>query len=204
MSDYGPIDILWLDGGRFARPNRTSTCRDWRPMAARQQPGLIIVDRTVGGRYENYLTPEQEVPDRPLPYAWETLPDDGRPMVVQAGRQVQVAPQADPLTGGHRLERGQLPLECRAATPTANSRPPHRQRLQEIGAWMQGQRRGDLRHAGDRTLQGRQRLVHARGTPSTRSTSPKAKATARPSRSAFPAYGRRPARRSACSASARR
>ena len=27
---------------------------------------------TVGGRYENYRTPEQEVPDKPLPYAWET------------------------------------------------------------------------------------------------------------------------------------
>jgi alpha-L-fucosidase len=35
-------------------------------MARRHQPGLIIVDRTVGGRYENYRTPEQEVPDKPL------------------------------------------------------------------------------------------------------------------------------------------
>jgi alpha-L-fucosidase len=26
----------------------------------------------VGGRYENYMTPEQEVPDKPLPYAWES------------------------------------------------------------------------------------------------------------------------------------
>ena len=41
-------------------------------MARRHQPGLIIVDRTVGGRYENYRTPEQEVPDKPLPYTWET------------------------------------------------------------------------------------------------------------------------------------
>ena len=56
-------------------------------MARRHQPRLIIADRTVGGRYENYLTPEQEVPEKPLPYAWETLPDDGRSVVVQAQRQ---------------------------------------------------------------------------------------------------------------------
>ena len=41
-------------------------------MARQHQPGLIIVDRTVGGRYENYRTPEQEVPDKALPYVWET------------------------------------------------------------------------------------------------------------------------------------
>jgi alpha-L-fucosidase len=41
-------------------------------MARRLQPGILIVDRTVTGRYENYRTPEQEVPEKPLPYAWET------------------------------------------------------------------------------------------------------------------------------------
>jgi alpha-L-fucosidase len=33
---------------------------------------LLIVDRTVHGRYENYQTPEQRVPDRQLNYPWET------------------------------------------------------------------------------------------------------------------------------------
>jgi hypothetical protein len=41
-------------------------------MARRPQPRLIVVDRTVGGRYENSRTPEQEVPEQPLPYVWET------------------------------------------------------------------------------------------------------------------------------------
>ena len=35
-------------------------------MARSRQPGLIIVDRTVTGKYENYRTPEQEVPEKPL------------------------------------------------------------------------------------------------------------------------------------------
>lgn len=41
-------------------------------MARSHQPRLLIVDRTVGGRFENYRTPEQQIPDKPLPYAWET------------------------------------------------------------------------------------------------------------------------------------
>ncbi len=87
MTEYGRVDILWLDGG-WVRPR--STIRDpmalfcRRPydqdidipgiaaMARSHQPGLLIVDRTVTGRYENYRTPEQRVPDKPLDYPWET------------------------------------------------------------------------------------------------------------------------------------
>jgi len=39
---------------------------------AREQPGLIVVDRAVPGPYQDYLTPENTVPDKPLPYPWET------------------------------------------------------------------------------------------------------------------------------------
>ena len=33
---------------------------------------MIIVDRSVGGKYENYRTPEQQIPDTLLDYPWET------------------------------------------------------------------------------------------------------------------------------------
>ncbi len=33
---------------------------------------MLVVDRTVTGEYENYTTPEQEVPNEPLPFPWET------------------------------------------------------------------------------------------------------------------------------------
>ncbi len=87
MTGYGNIDILWLDGG-WVRPK--STIRGVRAllckppydqdirmpriaaMARSHQPGLIIVDRTVVGKYENYRTPEQHVPEKPLDYPWET------------------------------------------------------------------------------------------------------------------------------------
>lgn len=36
------------------------------------QPGLIVVDRAVEGPNQNYLTPEQQIPNEPLPYPWES------------------------------------------------------------------------------------------------------------------------------------
>jgi alpha-L-fucosidase len=41
-------------------------------MSGKYQPGILIVDRTVHGPFENYRTPEQKVPTRALPYPWET------------------------------------------------------------------------------------------------------------------------------------
>ncbi|NDC78437.1 MAG: alpha-L-fucosidase, partial [Chitinophagia bacterium] len=84
---YGRLDILWLDGG-WVRPFRTIDPRvEWQrtipydqdidmPAIARMmrshQPGMLIVDRTVPGEYENYATPEQSVPATWLPYPWES------------------------------------------------------------------------------------------------------------------------------------
>jgi alpha-L-fucosidase len=89
MSDYGTVDILWLDGG-WVRPKATvnEEVLSWgapipawdqdidmpkiAKMARAKQPGLILVDRTVHGEYENYQTPEQKIPEKPLNYPWET------------------------------------------------------------------------------------------------------------------------------------
>ena len=88
MSGYGKIDILWLDGG-WVRPRhmQTKESLSWSKtepqnqdinmpaiagMARRHQPGLIVVDRSVHGPYENYRTPEQSIPNKPLDYPWET------------------------------------------------------------------------------------------------------------------------------------
>jgi len=32
-------------------------------MARTYQPGLMVVDRTVSGEFENYVTPEQTIPN---------------------------------------------------------------------------------------------------------------------------------------------
>jgi len=89
MHNYGSIDILWLDGG-WVRPLETVNAEvlswganipEWSQdinmpkiatMARAAQPGLIMVDRTVHGPYENYQTPEQKIPEKQLDYPWES------------------------------------------------------------------------------------------------------------------------------------
>ena len=84
MSDYGPVNILWLDGG-WVRPKTAQELEKVRfknnqdidmagisAMARKHQPGILVVDRDVPGKNQNYLTPEQSIPDSLLPYPWET------------------------------------------------------------------------------------------------------------------------------------
>jgi alpha-L-fucosidase len=74
MSDYGKMDILWLDGGWVEKNNRDQDIGmdEMVASARKKQPGLIVVDRAVPGKYQNYLTPENQVPKEYLPYPWES------------------------------------------------------------------------------------------------------------------------------------
>jgi alpha-L-fucosidase len=73
MSEYGKVDILWLDGGWVDPKNgQDINMPKIATMARGYQRDLLIVDRTVTGKYENYCTPEQQIPDKPLDYPWET------------------------------------------------------------------------------------------------------------------------------------
>src|SRR5215831_1970808 len=88
MTGYGSIDVLWLDGG-WVRPagSLDDETRSWlgkrqwiqdadipriAGMARKEQPGILVVDRTIHGEYENYRTPEQQVPANVLSYPWES------------------------------------------------------------------------------------------------------------------------------------
>lgn len=147
MTDYGSVDILWLDGG-WVQP-MTPTSPRWgkspcdqnidmpgiAAMARALQPGLIIVDRAVEGRYQNYRTPEQEVPDTALGYIWETCmtmatswtfvaTDTYKPgwMLVHLLVDI-VAKGGNLLLGVGPSPEGELPPEALA-------------RMKELAAWM--------------------------------------------------------------------
>ncbi len=73
VADYGKIDILWLDGGQVSPKydhsiNLGKVVKELRET----NPELIVVDRTAGGEYENYITPEQKVPDYAMSAPWES------------------------------------------------------------------------------------------------------------------------------------
>lgn len=72
MNNYGSIDILWLDGGWVAPPKQDIDMAKIAQMARKAQPGLLMVDRTIHGPFENYQTPEQTIPKQQLAYPWES------------------------------------------------------------------------------------------------------------------------------------
>ena len=71
--EYGPVDILWLDAG-WVRPSNHQDLHlsELMEELRQKQPDLIIADRTVGGPNENYVTPEQCIPETPLSVPWES------------------------------------------------------------------------------------------------------------------------------------
>lgn len=158
MSDYGKVDILWLDGGwvrtktdeeiktqlfevyensRWSR-NPQSQDIDMAGMvrAARaKQPGLLVVDRDVPGVFQNYLTPEQHIPETGLPYPWETCmtmagswsyaPNDQyKPAEEIIEKLVDIVSKG----GNYLLNIG--------PSPEGEWHDAAYERLKEIGAWM--------------------------------------------------------------------
>jgi alpha-L-fucosidase len=152
VSNYGSVDILWLDGG-WVRPLETvnEEVRSWgaripewsqdidmpkiATMARTAQPGLLIVDRTVHGPYENYQTPEQRIPEKQLDHPWEScmtlannwgyVPNDqfkSATKIIHSLAEV-VAKGGSLLLGIGPKPDGTLPAEAI-------------QRMAEIGKWM--------------------------------------------------------------------
>lgn len=72
---YGKIDVLWLDGGWVRPDNLGQDIRLGeivRELRSTAQPHLIVCERTCGGEYENFITPETTVPPEALHVPWET------------------------------------------------------------------------------------------------------------------------------------
>lgn len=70
---YGKIDIMWFDAGWVCKANNQDIrLGEIIDKVRTFQPGMLCADRTVGGAYENYVTPEQCVPDEPLGIPWES------------------------------------------------------------------------------------------------------------------------------------
>ncbi|MDD4847560.1 MAG: alpha-L-fucosidase [Bacteroidales bacterium] len=150
-TNYGNIDILWLDGG-WIRPE-WSVKEEYRPwlgcqgwiqdiemptmaaMARSDNPDLLIVDRTVHGQFENYQTPEQLVPDSLLPYPWETCMTMGNSWSYVENDQYKSARQLIHLLIDIVAKGGNFLLNV-GPDSDGNLPPTAVERLKEIGQWM--------------------------------------------------------------------
>jgi alpha-L-fucosidase len=155
LTNYGRIDILWLDGGwvqplsreqilagitdpgdRYVRLQSQDIDMPRLVREARtRQPGLIVVDRAVEGPYQNYLTPEARIPERVLPYPWETcmpmatswsyVPND---RYKSTRELIHMLVEVVAKGGNFLLNIG--------PGPDGEFDPEAYRRLEEIGAWM--------------------------------------------------------------------
>lgn len=70
---YGRLDAMWFDAGWVCeRSGQDIRLGEIIEEVRKIQPGMLCADRTIGGPYENYVTPEQCVPERPLSIPWES------------------------------------------------------------------------------------------------------------------------------------
>lgn len=70
---YGDVPLLWLD--LADAPSQRGGVVDWARLAKTARacnPGTMVVARGMKSEYENYRTPEQEMPSEALSYPWES------------------------------------------------------------------------------------------------------------------------------------
>lgn len=150
MSDYGKVDILWLDGGWVRPKTSVDTTIDWQrgikfdqdidmskiaAMGRQKQPGLIVVDRTVAGKYENYTTPEQEVPEVPLDHPWESCITMGNSWSYVPGDHYKSVQKIVQLLVKIVSRGGNLLMNI-GPGPDGDWDPVAYERLQGISKWM--------------------------------------------------------------------
>src|SRR5579871_315459 len=150
MSDYGKMDLLWLDGGWVRPLSSVDKNVEWEKdikydqdidmkniaaMGRSLQPGLIVVDRSVGGEFENYQTPEQQVPDKPLSFPWETCMTMGNSWSYVPNDHYKSAQQLVQLLVKVVSRGGNFLLNI-GPCPDGDWDPTAYQRLKDVGAWM--------------------------------------------------------------------
>lgn len=136
-TDYGKIDILWLDAGWVCPQNN----QDLRlheiieEIRSTTQPGLIVADRTVGGIYENYITPEQTIPKEPIPVPWESCITLGRSFSFNYGDEYKPLRTVAQLLIDIVAKGGNLALNV---GPQPDGRLPVQalKSIEELGSWL--------------------------------------------------------------------
>jgi alpha-L-fucosidase len=150
MTGYGKVDVLWLDGGWVRPLSSVDTTVEWQrgikddqdidmariaKMARGYQPGLMVVDRTVSGEFENYVTPEQTIPKEPLDYPWESCITMGNSWSYVPNDQYKSANTIVHLLLRIVSRGGNLLLNI-GPSPLGDFSDTAYDRLKEIGAWM--------------------------------------------------------------------
>ncbi|MGN1124357.1 MAG: alpha-L-fucosidase [Eubacterium sp.] len=137
VENYGRIECLWLDGGQVNPMNMQNIHLGKIMKEARKiQPWLMVADRTVGGKNENFITPEQTVPDRPIKVPWESCVTLGTSFSFKYDDNYKDAKTIIHLLCDIVAKGGNLALNI---GPRPDGRLPHKVYpiLSDIGQWLQ-------------------------------------------------------------------
>lgn len=147
LTDYGKVDILWLDGGWVKKcadtvfpdgkrlVNQDIDMPAIAAMARELQPGILVVDRAVEGPDQNYLTPEQRVPEQLLDFPWETCMTMGNSWSYVPGDHYKSSDELIRLLCRIVARGGNFLLNIGPGSD-GEWAPEAYQRLEEIGKWM--------------------------------------------------------------------
>jgi alpha-L-fucosidase len=161
MKDYGKVDILWLDGGWVCKTPKNTIDKWYEEQlkdntngylkhrivnqdirmdelvnkARAVQPNLIVVDRAVYGKNQNYLTPENRVPPAALPYPWESCIISGGGWAHTPGAKYMSGREGVQLLVDIVAKGGNLLLNI-APTPEGEWQQGAYDLLQEYANWM--------------------------------------------------------------------
>ncbi len=132
---YGPLDVLWFDGGWEHTPEQWKS-KELHEMIRKLQPHILINDRG-GGGFGDYGTPEQTVPDAGPGRAWETCMTINNTWAYnptdRAFKSVDdlLGILAKTSSGG-----GNLLLDI-GPMPTGEVQPEFVERLEAMGRWVE-------------------------------------------------------------------
>lgn len=139
LTKYGRIDVLWLDAGWVCPQSR----RAWQDIRLgefveemrKTQPWLLSADRTVGGAYENIITPEQTIPTTAMNVPWESCITMGTSFSFKYEDEYKSMRQIVHILMEIVAKGGNLALNV---GPQPDGRLPEGaiKRMKELGAWL--------------------------------------------------------------------
>ena len=136
VKNYGRFEILWLDCAAVGC--RRDTRIDVNGLVAecrKTQPWLIAADRTIGGKAENLLTPEQCVPPKPMACPWESCVTMASNWSYRYDDEYKSTKELLDLLIGVVAKGGCLVLNV-APRPDGVIAEPALKRMNEMGDWL--------------------------------------------------------------------